>query len=65
MKWSLDFKEGSSSLYIITLPIYLIWRVTLQDHLIIESFDFMEGSSLLYVTNLPGLVVIGIVAGMI
>ena len=35
---------------------YLIYDVTLQDHVIKGFSDFLEESSSLYVTNLPSLV---------
>ena len=40
---------------------YLIYHVTLQDHVIKRSCDFTKGSSSLHVTILPGLVFIDIV----
>lgn len=37
---------------------YLICHVTLQNHMIKESYEFMEGSSTFYQNILPSLVVV-------
>ena len=69
IKGSQDFMEGSSSLYVTTLPssmtvviavvsgdMHLICHLTLQDHLIKGSCDSVERNSSLHV----GLVAIAI-----
>ena len=75
VKWSYDFMQASSSMYVTNHPAkfdgrsqccsedmaYLACQVTLQGHVIKEPFDFAKESILLYLTTLPGLVVIGIV----
>ena len=40
---------------------YIIYQVTLQDHMIKKFCDFIEGSSSLYRTILPSLIAIVIV----